>query len=94
MKGILTILTLYNIFDRIFHTLQVDVPTAIGVGPVGEIAMETDGGPAPQLEKKCYIDSTYITVPRENMEINTPLRDGLGQWPLLRCSVSTTGCVL
>ena len=55
------------------------MPTAIGVGPAGEVPMETDGRSAPQVEKKYYIDSTFITVPRENMEINTPLRDGLGQ---------------
>ena len=61
-----------------FHS-QADVPTAIGVGPAGEVPMETDGRSAPQVEKKYYIDSTFITVPREHMEINTPLRDGLGQ---------------
>lgn len=55
------------------------MPTAIGVGPASEVPMETDGGPVSQLEKKYYIDSTYITVPRDNVEINTPLRDGLGQ---------------
>ena len=49
--------------------------------------METDSGPVKQLEKKYYYDSTYITVPREGVEINTPLRDGLGElsssqrWP-------------
>ena len=57
---------------------QADVPTAIGVGPPGEVAMETESGSVAQLEKKYYIDSTYITVPREGVEINTPLRDGLG----------------
>ena len=31
-----------------------------------------------QMEKY-YIDSTYITVPREGVEVNTPLRDGLGE---------------
>ena len=64
----------------LFHGCsQADVPTAIGVGPAGDVPMETDGRPAAQLEKKYYIDSTYITVPRENVEINTPLRDGLGE---------------
>lgn len=58
--------------------LQADVPTAIGVGPPSEVAMETDSGSMTQLDKKYYIDSTYITVPRENVEINTPIRDGLG----------------
>ena len=43
--------------------------------------METNGGgPVSQLDKKYYIDSTYITVPREGVEINTPLRDGLGRY--------------
>ena len=45
--------------------------------------METDSGPVTQLERKYYIDSTYITVPREGEEINTPLRDGLGEGLLL-----------
>ena len=59
---------------------QADVPTAIGVGPPTEVAMEMEGGTVSQLEKKYYIDSTYITVPREGVEINTPLRDGLGEY--------------
>lgn len=62
------------------HLSQADVPTAIGVGPPTEVSMETDSGPVKQLEKKYYIDSTYITVPREGVEINTPLRDGLGEF--------------
>ena len=68
-----------------FH-FQADVPTAIGVGPASEVPMETDGGGTvtTQMEKKYYIDSTHITVPRENVEINTPLRDGLGQRQLLQ----------
>ena len=41
--------------------------------------METDHGSAPKMEKKYYIDSTYITVPREGMEVLTPLRDSMGK---------------
>jgi actin-related protein len=64
-------------------TPKADVPTAIGVGPAKEVSMETDSGPVTQLERKYYIDSTYITVPREGEEINTPLRDGLVEdWDL------------
>ena len=68
----------------LFHLVsQADVPTAIGVGPAKEVSMETDSGQVTQLERKYYIDSTYITVPREEVEINTPLRDGLGEGLLL-----------
>ena len=53
------------------------MPTVI---PATEVAMETDGGSVTtQMEKKYYIDSTYITVPREGVEVNTPLRDDLGE---------------
>ena len=36
--------------------------------------------------RKYYIDSTYITVPREGVEVNTHLRDGLGE-----CAVGYSG---
>lgn len=73
-----------------FH-FQADVPTAIGVGPASEVPMETDGGgTVTQMEKKYYIDSTHITVPRESVEINTPLRDGLGQRQLTCTTPNST----
>ena len=44
-----------------------------------DVAMETDQSSGPKLEKKYYIDSTYITVPREEMEVLTPIRDSMGE---------------
>ena len=41
--------------------------------------METDQSSAPQSDKKYYIDSTFITVPREGTEMLTPIRDGMGE---------------
>ena len=44
--------------------------------------METDKdtkAPTPS-EKKYYIDSTYLYTPRENVEIQSPLKDGLSEF--------------
>ena len=56
---------------------QADVPTTIGVGPPTEVAMETDkeGHPHPADPKRHYIDSTYIHVPREGVEMQSPMKD-------------------
>lgn len=64
---------------------KADIPTCIGVGPAPESvpdAMETDKdtkAPTPS-EKKYYIDSTYLYTPRENVEIQSPLKDGLSEF--------------
>ncbi len=60
--------------------LQADVPTTIGVGPVGTVPMETDKDSAPSTssERKHYIDSTFLTPPREGVEMLSPLKDGMG----------------
>ena len=34
--------------------------------------------PASPKEKKYYIDTTYITPPREGVDMVSPLKDGLG----------------
>lgn len=63
---------------------QADIPTCMGVGPGASPspeAMETDKDsvtPAAS-NKKYYIDSTYLYTPRENMEIQSPLKDGLSE---------------
>lgn len=54
-----------------------------GTTPTAE-PMETDkDGTAPQATpqpgKKYYIDSTYLYSPRENVEMVSPLKDGLGK---------------
>lgn len=63
----------------------------MGVGPgsstTSEVPMETNSEssasaaatPASPKEKKYYIDSTFITPPREGVEIVSPLKDGLGK---------------
>ena len=60
---------------------QADVPTTIGVGPPTEVAMETDkeGHPHPADPKRHYIDSTYIHVPREGVEMQSPMKDGMSE---------------
>ena len=56
---------------------QADVPTTIGVGPPTEVAMETDkeGHPHPAEPKRHYIDSTYIHVPKEGVEMQSPMKE-------------------
>ena len=59
----------------------------MGVGPGATPTaepMETDkNASAPQAtsqpSKKYYIDSTYLYTPRENVEMASPLKDGLGK---------------
>lgn len=35
--------------------------------------------PASPKEKKYYIDTTFITPPREGVDMMSPLKDGLGE---------------
>lgn len=74
---------------RLAHTFllpQADIPTTIGVGPGArpkDEAMETDKDAhpaAPTPDKKYYIDSTYLYTPREEVELVSPLKDGLSEW--------------
>ena len=51
-----------------------------------EVAMETNSEatasaatPVSPKEKKYYIDTTFITPPREGVEIMSPLKDGLSE---------------
>lgn len=66
-------------------SLQADIPTTMGVGPGATPAtesMETDKDPnsaPPPPDKKYYIDSTYLYTPRENVELVSPLKDGLSE---------------
>ena len=61
------------------------MPTTIGIGPGDdeEVAMETNNNSAdtkPDIgTKKYYIDSTVLGVPRENVDMKSPLKDGLSE---------------
>ena len=66
--------------------VQADIPTAIGIGPGEEVAMETDQDhtpPVPASKKKYYIDSTVVYKAREGVEMATPIRDGQGKERIL-----------
>ena len=59
-------------------TPKADVPTVIGVGPQMETPMETGDkeGSAAVPQRKYYIDNTFIHVPREGVEMVSPMKDG------------------
>jgi hypothetical protein len=62
---------------------KADIPTAIGVGPGPDIPMETDESTSvtvPVANKKYYIDNTVLGVPREDVEIISPIKDGLSMF--------------
>lgn len=61
---------------------KYDIPTHVGTleEEVRDEIMETDAPPEekPKLpEKKYYIDTNYIHLPKENMEIINPVKDGM-----------------
>ncbi|XP_022790120.1 actin-like protein 6B isoform X2 [Stylophora pistillata] len=61
---------------------KYDIPTHVGTleEEVRDEIMETEGPPEekPKLpEKKFYIDTNYIHLPKENMEIINPVKDGM-----------------
>lgn len=60
-------------------TPKADVPTVIGVGPQADAPMETDkeGSTITASQRKYYIDNTFIHVPREGVEVVSPLKDGM-----------------
>ncbi len=55
--------------------------------------METDSNVKPPVssEKKYYIDSTYLYSPRENVEVQSPLKDGLSKF---HCSMKAVEIVM
>lgn len=69
-----------------------------GVTPTTE-AMETDkqvdgtSAAPPAPNKKYYIDSTYLYTPRENVEMLSPLKDGLSEFKVQLNWVGLTGWV-
>lgn len=64
--------------------MQADFPTVIGVTldrEDGTTPMETDGEKGKQSGTTYYIDTNQLRVPRENMEVMSPLKNGMS-----RCS--------
>ena len=57
------------------------MPTVIGVGPQMETPMETGDkeGSAAVPQRKYYIDNTFIHVPREGVEMVSPMKDGMSK---------------
>lgn len=66
--------------------LQADFPTVIGVTvdrEDGTTPMETDGDKGKQSGTTYYIDTNQLRVPRENMEVMSPLKNGMSKWLLV-----------
>uniref|UniRef100_A0A668ANE3 Actin-like 6A n=1 Tax=Myripristis murdjan TaxID=586833 RepID=A0A668ANE3_9TELE len=59
---------------------KADFPTVIGVTldrEDGSTPMETDGDKGKQSGTTYYIDTNQLRVPRENMEVMSPLKNGM-----------------
>ena len=54
---------------------QADVLAVMGVGSNNNV-METD---QPNMNKKYYIDTNNVCVPRENMDITTFIKDSMSK---------------
>lgn len=78
-----------------FGSSQADFPTVIGVTldrEDGSTPMETDGDKGKQSGTTYYIDTNQLRVPRESMEVMSPLKNGMsecrlqvflhGRWPI------------
>uniref|UniRef100_A0A669C1A3 Actin-like 6A n=1 Tax=Oreochromis niloticus TaxID=8128 RepID=A0A669C1A3_ORENI len=61
---------------------KADFPTVIGVTldrEDGSTPMETDGDKGKQSGTTYYIDTNQLRVPRENMEVMSPLKNGMSK---------------
>lgn len=61
---------------------QADFPTVIGVTldrEDGSTPMETDGDKGKQSGTTYYIDTNQLRVPRESMEVMSPLKNGMSK---------------
>ncbi|XP_060079327.1 actin-like protein 6B [Ylistrum balloti] len=56
---------------------KAEIPTHVGVIEDLEAAMETEDKEIKQADKKYYIDTTMLKVPRKGMEISSFLKDGM-----------------
>ena len=60
--------------------LQADFPSVAGVVEDGDIIMDSDDHSSQGLrDKKYYIDTVNVKVPRKGMEVTSFLRDGMGK---------------
>uniref|UniRef100_A0A4W4G5U1 Actin-like 6A n=1 Tax=Electrophorus electricus TaxID=8005 RepID=A0A4W4G5U1_ELEEL len=62
---------------------KADFPTVIGVTldrDDGTTPMETDGEKGKQSGTTYYIDTNQLRVPRENMEVMSPLKNGMSEF--------------
>lgn len=49
------------------------------MGPQVDAPMETDKeGSSAAAQRKYYVDNTFIHVPREGVEMVSPMKDGMG----------------
>lgn len=56
---------------------KAEIPTHVGIIEDLEAAMETEDKEIKQADKKYYIDTTMLKVPRKGMEISSFLKDGM-----------------
>lgn len=73
-----------NVLTRVccFGWTQADFPTVIGVTldrEDGSTPMETDGDKGKQSGTTYYIDTNQLRVPRESMEVMSPLKNGMSK---------------
>lgn len=73
----------YNVCHGSSYVLvQADFPTVIGVTldrEDGTTPMETDGDKGKQSGTTYFIDTNQLRVPRENMEVMSPLKNGMSE---------------
>lgn len=77
-----TALTCNLVCFVVFVPPQADFPTVIGVTldrEDGSTPMETDGDKGKQSGTTYYIDTNQLRVPRENMEVMSPLKNGMSK---------------
>lgn len=67
---------------KLFCGFQADFPTVIGLTldrEDGSTPMETDGEKGKQSGTTYYIDTNQLRVPRESMEVMSPLKNGMSK---------------
>lgn len=74
---------------------QADFPTVIGVTldrEDGSTPMETDGDKGKQGGTTYYIDTNQLRVPRESMEVMSPLKNGMSECQVLVSTEQAGDC--
>lgn len=86
------------VFDPGHHSIRIgyaqedtpkaEIPAVVGVGPEQpetstDLETKTDSNISQTSGRKYYIDTTYVNVPRSNMEIQTYMKEGMiDNWDL------------